>query len=435
MQQISNFLTIVLGFGALGFITIRNKLKLQLNDLLIVLVAFIILLPPIRISNSVPEIRFEELIYYLFFFTAIILIIIKKKIIINNFLVYILLYIIGSMFLSAIYSQLILGIGFTINDSFEFVKIIKYLVILILLSNLSYRETFIKKFIIIIIFSITLSAIIGIMQYLNLFNINSHITPLFTISQLSNIDNRIIGTTANPNDFGIFLISGIILTQNQLMVNKKKKLLYLLAIIIMLFAVILTVSRTTIISLIIAELVFLFLVFSKENFSKKGLIFIIIFSFIVAIIIIKYASDYFITRMSSGININEDMSFFLRVISWEKNINIWLKSPIFGWGPAKGIHISFVDNEYILILRRYGIVGIFGYLAFYFVPLFEMSKVNFNKLIDCEKVLIGTMKVMLIVFLIFNITIVTFKNIQLMDLWMIMISIFYSIKSKKTMER
>lgn len=434
MQFFGNIFTLIVGFGTIGFIAIRNKLRLHLNDLILILITFTILLPPIRISNSLPAIRFEELIYYLFFFTAIILIIINKKLIINNFLVYILLYIIGSMFLSAIYSQLILGIGFTINDSFEFVKVIKYLVILLLLSNLSYQETFIKQFIIIIILSITISAIIGILQYLNLFNINSQITPLYTISQLGNIDNRIIGTTANPNDFGIFLISGIILTQNQLIVNRNKTLLYFLAIIIMLFAVIMTVSRTTLLTLVIAELIFLFLLIHRHNFPKKVLILFTMFFFVVGIFIIKYTSDYFITRISSGMNIGEDVSFLLRLISWEKNINIWLKSPIFGWGPAKSIQSTIVDNEYILILRRYGIVGILGYLTFYLFPLYEMFRINFNKLLDCEKILINSMLVMLIIFLFFNITIVTFKNIQLMDLWMIMISIFYSIKYTKTIE-
>lgn len=434
MNLSGSVITLFIGLLSFFLIILKNKVKISVGNFLLLIIPLIILLPPIRISPDLPSIRFEEILFYSVFSTIIIVELVKKMIIVNNFLVYILLYIIGSMFLSTVYSQLILGIEFTINDSFEFVKIIKYLIILLLFSNFKYSEPFLKKFIIIIIFSITISAIIGISQYLNLFNINSHITPLYTISQLKNIDNRIIGTTANPNDFGIFLISGIILTQYQVMLNKRKNFLYLLAIITMLFAVILTVSRTTIISFIITELIFLFLLFSKENFSKKGLVFVIVFSFIVAIIIIKYASDYFINRMSSGININEDMSFLLRLISWKHNINLWLKSPIFGWGPAKGIHISFVDNEYILILRRYGIVGILGYLAFYLTPLYEMFKIKFNKLLDCEKVLISTMKIMLIVFLLFNITIVTFKNIQLMDLWMIMISIFYSIKSTKTME-
>jgi O-antigen ligase len=42
----------------------------------------------------------------------------------------------------------------------------------------------------------------------------------------------------------------------------------------------------------------------------------------------------------------------------------FLESPYFGWGPAKSIHSTIIDSEFVLILQRYGTIGILVFLLY-----------------------------------------------------------------------
>ncbi len=48
----------------------------------------------------------------------------------------------------------------------------------------------------------------------------------------------------------------------------------------------------------------------------------------------------------------------------------FLQSPVFGHGPARVIFSDvFTDCEYLQVLKQFGVVGLFPYLSYYFVPL------------------------------------------------------------------
>ena len=50
-----------------------------------------------------------------------------------------------------------------------------------------------------------------------------------------------------------------------------------------------------------------------------------------------------------------------------------VKSPIFGFGPAKVFYTGvFTDSEYLDVLKEFGFVGLLAYLAYYFYPLWEL---------------------------------------------------------------
>ena len=64
MQMLGNLLCLIIGFGTLFYITNKSKLILEIDDLILWMIPIIILLPPIRLSSSIPAIRLEEFILY-----------------------------------------------------------------------------------------------------------------------------------------------------------------------------------------------------------------------------------------------------------------------------------------------------------------------------------------------------------------------------------
>ena len=144
MQLYTNLITLFIGFGVIIFIILQNKMYLELENLVLLLVLLIILLPPIRLSSSIPMIRFEEILFLYY--------------------------------------------NFNYKDTFELTKLIKFILILLIVSNIKFDDKFYRNFIKIFIISIACSALVGILQHSNIFNINNTISPLYTTSQLGNID-------------------------------------------------------------------------------------------------------------------------------------------------------------------------------------------------------------------------------------------------------
>jgi O-antigen ligase len=57
-------------------------------------------------------------------------------------------------------------------------------------------------------------------------------------------------------------------------------------------------------------------------------------------------------------------------VLWRDAEREFFQSPFFGHGPAKTIFSDIVtDSEYLDVLKEFGIVGFFGYLAYYLFPL------------------------------------------------------------------
>lgn len=67
-------------------------------------------------------------------------------------------------------------------------------------------------------------------------------------------------------------------------------------------------------------------------------------------------------------------SLLKRFDKWEEAFDLFKQSKIFGWGIAKSIHITIVDSEYLLTLRRYGIVGFIALLSFIYFPIISNTK-------------------------------------------------------------
>jgi O-antigen ligase len=78
--------------------------------------------------------------------------------------------------------------------------------------------------------------------------------------------------------------------------------------------------------------------------------------------------------------LQENNSLSVRIKIWGELIGLWLKQPIFGYGPNK----AFVyrtqlhpENEFVFYLWRYGIQGLLGFFAILTIPfLFLFKKIK-----------------------------------------------------------
>jgi O-antigen ligase len=199
--------------------------------------------------------------------------------------------------------------------------------------------------------------IIVFVQYLNIMGMAEKIGSLYAgKSQLGGILNkfnvRAVGTGSDPNiGAGIILIFFI---YNMFYSLYLKNLLTLILTILLAICIFMTSSRTAVLAMGAILIVFL-LKSNSVKFSTK-----IFFGSLLSGIIIVFWNRF--QRISEGLlqaSSGENISLITRFILWQDAWDLFLQSPVFGWGPAKKTMTSIVDGEYFLLLRRYGIIGTF----------------------------------------------------------------------------
>jgi len=152
----------------------------------------------------------------------------------------------------------------------------------------------------------------------------------------------------------------------------KKKYVYLIVFFVFVFFVLKSQSRTVLLALALSAS-FFFLFFYETKINNKILLLVSLFS-CVAILASYIDLDYvligFQLAMDGGNN-SLNVRFENISLAYER----FLVSPIFGWGPAKGVFSTVIDSEYALIMQRYGLMGFCIFSGLYFV-LFKYAVKN-----------------------------------------------------------
>lgn len=374
-----------------------------------------------------PNVRVEELIIFLilplfFFFRER-----KFEDRYLNYFLYSLIALSTTIIFSINYGKYFLGVPTSLNDYFEVLKVIKFFIAVFIVSRLNLTNDDIYKLLYVIIFSFILSAVIGLMQFYGILGFERITAPYYAMDRIYDIHNRMMGTFFNPNTYGTALTIGVVvvLALSFYEKNYRKKTGLIAIAVILSFTIALTQSRTAVVVLFMAIILLTALNFIKKQFTVKHLLIIIGVFTVLMLVIVSLLADQILTRFMTLGEIGEDMSFQMRLLAWYLNLTIFSESMVFGWGPAKLIHTTIVDSEYILILRRYGIVGFSIYILVYFIPLiraFVLQKMKGIREIMGQIIFTATF-----VFLIGNITNPLFHEIQYMGMWAILIGMFFAI--------
>lgn len=438
---IALYIAIFVAFLFILFLIFFKNSHLSSKRAIIPLLIASILLPPIRIPGGIPALRVELIIII----SAWVFIIFghfatgqELKIIRFPILKWFLFFGIAILF-SISYGVLIKGFPLLGRDFWEFGKLLEYFLIFTFVANLDLSEVDIKHYYIFILVLFLVSAFFGFAQYFDFFNINTNISPYYAPTQMRGLlaHQRITGTTGNPNEFGIMMVFGVSIALAGILVLKKKrkKIFSWACFLFFILSIILTLSRSALISL---SVVIIFLVLYKYLFMfgmkrwVKMLIIILPILIISFIIILNIAPEKFFFRIGGLSDIWSTTSLQARIRVWGDIFEIWKGSPIFGWGPMKVTMTTIhVDNEWLLLLTRYGIFGVTIFLLWFMKFYSGLMKIAKKTSFEEVKLFSIALQAILLACAVFMIPAGVYHSLQLMPILMILLGLVYSQKKKE----
>lgn len=412
--------------GVILLVLGATELKLKDWQILALLFFIIIVLPPLSSKGSLRVLR-PEVFFFLTLFPYLILTrpaIHKADKLFRIFLYSLAVFAVYILF-SIIFARVYLDTPVSGSDFLEIFKYLMFIVILLGVFKLELTEQNINRLLYAIVGFFLIAAILAMFMFYGVLGTDYTLGPLYFYNRLHDVHERLMGTFFNPNTFGTALSIAAVVALGLFFHAKKtgRKVLMLLIIGILTYSVFLTQSRTAFITLALAYLTFGVIHTFSGNFSFKQMAVTIASFAVIIALTLSILSDAFIDRILSVGDITDDLSWQMRMAAWYFNLYVFTDSMIFGLGPAKAVYTGIVDNEYILILRRYGLVGFFIHCFIYLIPMIR-SILFFNKrgvtLLIAQIVFVSS-----VVLLVSNITSQPFHEIQLMSYWFIFLGIFF----------
>ena len=381
------------------------------NKFMLILFMFLLFLVPESIH--IFGLSYPKILLIFVFILIIYNIVIKKGKIQfeRNFLTYLIL----GLFIFSLWvflSNLIITIitkQFILSNFFEVLRPMLYAGILFLTSIYSKNDkNYIKK---IFLIFIVINCLIGISQRYNPFNINELYVKIIAPTQYETLlnnypDPRVVGLTGNPNVFGFLLALAILVTFYELFINNKKN--YYLLLLLEVITLFMTMSRTSFVCFVAIVFSFLFIYLFKTHNLKKFFKTFFITSFL--ILTLTFILPNRITwRIKQLINIDNLTSWIARVENNKESIdNIFGNDNIdnnekednkenddkpvdniqpnkishnvklfIGVGSDKLKQYGLVyDNEYLMVIYKYGIIGLCLFMLIFILPLFRINKLK-----------------------------------------------------------
>lgn len=351
----------------------------------------------------------------------------------------------ASIAISNLFAVVFLDGSFGVRDVMEGVTLLKYYLIITLALSLDLqgaefevlRNTFLVGLGIILLLSWG--------QFLNLANVNAWLTPFFAQSHLDNLVNanppRVLGTFDNPNVMGITSVLMMTLFVTWFYFRKNDRIqsvILFIAIGLTLKLTFMTISRTALLATA-AVLVFLS-AWSTFKFNwKKGILIKILVLLLLTLTLFFTSPRDFVSRMNEATKLEESTSAKGHLMRAGSAFEFIKQSPILGWGTAKDTMTTLVDNEYALVTRRYGVIGLAMYLWLFIRPakaaLRRIRLYNFYGFepgIRENKTLLAIAYVAsTLVIFVYNITAGTFYNLQLMTLVALFMGIIYRTEGER----
>ena len=281
--------------------------------------------------------------------------------------------IVGAFVWSTLYSYLFLSVPMTIRDVNELSRVLILVFVYWITVNVEPRSS---ERAILLFFRIATPVIIvfSLVQYffphqipariLDLYGGAHHVETLLTRSH-----PRIFATGADPNIGGAIIL--LFFFFHLSFYNERRRIASLAIALVFLVLLGFTASRTCLIALFLVMLLLVLFSGDVRPALKIFLLLLLPLCAYMAWISVDYIRLGFLAFMAG-----ENVSWETRLQLFEDAKNLFLISPVFGWGPAKAIHTTIVDGEYFLLLRRYGIVGLMCVVAFMARTVFFIMKLN-----------------------------------------------------------
>lgn len=367
-------------FAVTAFLVVFVAWRVGKFAALSVFTGLLILSPPVFVVTTLPSIRFDEIMLAL----LLIRLLYEDP---RTFLkqnatgIKLLFFIVVYGLISILFSFLFLNCIPSVRDFFEIARFIEYGIVVAVVNTITFSASKkdIQNFFNSFIFFSFVFILFCFYQFFNLFHFNGNISFLYThelhIDALYKY-RRIIGTVADPNSAGFFLniIFFYMVCRLFFFQRKEKKGIIWAEVLLAItsFAALLcTLSRTNILANFICVAWLIFKSQKRASPRMKKVTLLLLFAAVAFVAIFFAFDESFRIRMISGLHFTHDRSLLARLQRWADVLQEIAESPVFGWGPAKNVFdiAPPVDNEYLLVLRKYGIIGfgfyVFGYYLIY----------------------------------------------------------------------
>jgi len=420
-------------------ISAKTYSSFSLNYVVPLLVASI-LLPPIRLPTGLPAMRPELIIvlvaWGLFFLKYLMT---RRPIQFRRYPAYKWFILFGlSIYLSISYATLIKGYPVIARDFWEFGKLLEYFLIFILIANLEVSPIDLRYYHKVALIIFLCSSAVGFAQFLHLGNINT-VLYYYAPTQMEGFlaYGRITGTTGNPNEFGALMVlaASLALSGALFFQQRIERLLAWGCFGIFSLTIAFTLSRTSIVSLIIATSFMLLVAYPRTPGIRRGIwhLFSVIPVLIVLYLIIKAITpELFFARVITLKDAFHTGGWQARVVKWKYALELWKQSPVFGCGPAKAMLPPSVDNEWVLLLTRYGFIGIMIFVSWWISFYHGLSKACRGSSTMDAMPLVIALKATLLSYVVYMITAGVYHSLQLMALLLVFLGLAYSQSSAKS---
>lgn len=322
----------------------------------------------------------------------------------------------------------------SLRDFFTIVGVIRMLLTVLIGSaiaqNMLRRGDSPWSFLDVAVLGVTLSALVGYMQYFNLFGSAAWLVPLFRSRDPKSyaeamvggwISRRAIGTVGNPNYFALLSLFGLAPAMLRAVGARERgrRFRYGLCAVIMSLALLLALSRTGWLAGLTVLVLIVYLMRRARGslgYAKR----------LMGVALVLTVCYFLLPEgVLAGFRVRVDRWLeegFLTehnlVARWTHWANVFqdvLRSPVFGLGPAKGAVPQTVDNGFLKILRTTGIVGLGVWLGILSLP--AIAALRKIKGADRASFVIRVWAIgIIVVFMVYGITSDVFGHTQLMGL-------------------
>jgi len=335
--------------------------------------ASVVLLPWITVSPSAPEIRPEWLllIVSLLVFHRI------KAQAIDSVVVFWSAAVGISFAISLVYGAALLKVVVDLSDLFELLKPILYLLLYVFVASTCLSMLQLRRF---LHFALLVLSGVGVLSIVQFFSpeVVSPILTLYTdterISQY--VQSRATGTMGNANTLGMLFVFGYALSLFTYRHRLFDTLTASAIVLIMLLGLLASGSRTAFVCLLLVTLCYLLW---EAKLRLKSVLVV----GMIAVALFKVGDSNLdlvrgsIQRYATLMNVARDAGWKGRVHGAMETLSEIKQAALLGHGPDKmGFETGTnIDNEYILILYRYGAIGLLV-LGGFFYSLWRQSQIQ-----------------------------------------------------------
>lgn len=400
--------------------------KIGVNILIINLLAFFSVLSPNIYMRGIPSIRMEHVVL---FFSLIYLLskgILKKRLDLNIFIFPILLFVFGFINILSIVNGDLNGYTVVLNDIFELYKIFVYILTFVVVINLITKDDEKIKVLRSLNIYIMISNLISFTQYFNFLNLNVKYIKYVAPGQQKALMPgytwpRVVGLTNNPNVYAYIVVIGLVLSMGLFLYTKNK--FYMVSMVTNFISLLMTRSRTGVIMFVVSfAIIAIFYIIQeiikgKISVKDKGkwmvgigaglVLFLMVFLFILP--------ESLTWRIKELFNLGSSNSWQRRLENWDEYLQYFFKNPFIGTGPVKSIdYQNYPDNEWLLLLKRYGVIGSFYFMFMFLIPI----ALNWNRL---KRSLTGKIFISITIgSFVYMIPAIAYHSFQLMSVLMIL---------------